>query len=634
MSELSTVRERIEDAVRYFQQIDSVVLTTFNLDGDFLETNVFPTIFGIEGSGAGRIAALHERLARIPCTVFYDPTTKPRISGRYRYVAQPVPIVENFFHPKLVIIAGQSYDEREWVYLAVSSANLSYSGWGRNAESFGETWIQTKRQQPWATLVGFFKWLDSYCTMPEKRGAITIALDTLNGMPDSKRVKNDPKAPWSNSLYARFYVSTVNTHGFAAFLKERRARRPDQLWAYSPYWSDVANQVEAFNATHTVLVPAHTTTDRGNASYGLSKNDFSRLNNSTEVCRNSLDSTGRFWHMKAYWLCYGQRAIVAVGSCNFTHAGLTGGENSNVEAMLVFDNDEFDCFPDVEESIGESDLPDEPEVEEGTPNSVSIAIVVAWDWQEQSWKWWLKPSSNQSDFELDLPNLSPFRINSPTGKRTGTQPPRGSKFKISFQESGEDVQWEGLVVELNLSLSHRTYGIPLSANEILESWRGITPPWSRKRGESDEIDSGEDEGLQETAEAAFDAVNLYDLYRSTQALREKLVKESQQSVQRSYLIGRSDSAMSLVLLAESDQQAPVVRFLVLNELCSVFREWSHLFNEEVEILNQVIELTQEVQQTVSERLRQELPDHLQIMSDSMLNWFLHELCNMDLKNKR
>ena len=160
MSEPGTIRERIERASGFFEAREAVVLTTFNLSGQFLEDQAMPAILGVEGAtAAARNAVLHGQLAETECTVFYDPTVRPGVSGKFRYVARPVPLRGRLFHPKLIIIAGRSEDGTPWVYLAVSSANLTLSGWGRNAESFGETWIHTRKQQAWGGLDGFLAWL-------------------------------------------------------------------------------------------------------------------------------------------------------------------------------------------------------------------------------------------------------------------------------------------------------------------------------------------------------------------------------------------------------------------------------------------------------------------------------------------
>ena len=109
MNSPATIRERLQCATGYFRHREGVVLTTFNLSGTFLEDQALPAVLGVEATtAASRRAKLHQRLATTPCTIFYDPTTAPRIFGKFRYVARPIPLPGRFFHPKLVVIAGRS----------------------------------------------------------------------------------------------------------------------------------------------------------------------------------------------------------------------------------------------------------------------------------------------------------------------------------------------------------------------------------------------------------------------------------------------------------------------------------------------------------------------------------------------
>ena len=337
MSKLGTLRERVERASEYFHDLDGVMLTTFNLSATFLEDHVLPTVLGVEAkTTASRRAELHHRLGTTPCTVFYDPAHSPKLSGRYRYIARPVPIRGRFFHPKLVALAGRSADGTTWVYLAVSSANLTPSGWGHNVESFGETWIHTRRQQSWASLDDLLSWLGNHSSLGEQKAdtdAVTRIRAALARMPERRRFSDHGNEPWSGTLYTDLYVSVVHTGGLPAFLQGNRTRPSSELWAYSPYWSDVAQQVAAFNVRKTVLVPA---LRKDGKRLGLSQEQAVELNGGTEIQRNEDDVGNRFWHMKAYWIQHGKTIRTAVGSCNFTCAGLSGGDG-NVEAMLVFD---------------------------------------------------------------------------------------------------------------------------------------------------------------------------------------------------------------------------------------------------------------------------------------------------------
>ena len=585
MSEFRTIRERIERATSYFRDREGIVLTTFSLSATFLEDNALPTLLGVESNAApARSAELHHCLARTPCTVFYDPAMRSSISGKYRYVARPVPLRARLFHPKLVVIAGPCMDDTTWAYLAVSSANLTLSGWGRNAESFGETWIHTKRQQTWEGMDRLLEWLQKHAPLGEKRtraDAVVRVRAALARMPDRKRFKDDGKAPWSGSLYANLYSSVVDTDGLSTFLQMGRSRSPAALRAYSPYWGDVSKLVATFNAKSTVLVPARRID--GSAALGLGKEQTHALGDDVGIRYNDKEVGDRFWHMKAYWIAHGNKYYTAVGSCNFTHAGIAGEKgNGNVEAMLVFEADP-EWLAKGKEAKPE-DLSDKPPGEEEAPVPTPLAIVVAYDWEARSWRWNLEAGDGQQDFRLDLPGLEPFPIVPGMNERSGDPPTRSASFTVRYLEDRER-EWRGQVVELNLDYSERVYGGSLTANEILESWRGSAPTWDLGAGGSG-ADVGDDGDAVETeVPAAFDAVNLYDLYRSIRALRKKLADpKSRPEAQRALLVSRPDSVMALCNLAAREGEAPIVRYLVLRELYSIVREAKTLLDADGEKL--------------------------------------------------
>lgn len=625
MSKLGTVRERIERATEYFHELQGVVLTTFNLSSAFLEEQVLPTVLGVEAkAAAARSAEVHQRLAVTPCTVFYDPTSPPRVSGRYRYAARPVPVRGRFFHPKLVVLAGHSEDEATWVYLAVSSANLTLSGWGRNAESFGETWIHTKRQQSWQALDDLLGWLADHGPLGEEQSdsdAVARIRSALARMPTRNRFIDDGTHPWSGTLYADLYASVVHARGLPAFLQGGRRRRPSAVWAYSPYWSEVAEQVAAFDARRTVVVPA---LRRDGAALGLSQEQAAELGDGTEVRRNEDDVGDRFWHMKAYWIQHGTTMRTAVGSCNCTHAGLSGADG-NVEAMLVFDASP-DWLPDGRE-VEPGELADESLPEEEAPQPTPVSIVVAWDWRGHTWRWWLDAGPRQRDFVLHLPGLAAFRIEPGTHSRLGKPPTRGATFTVSYRSDRGEREWQGQVVELNLDHSSRTYGRPLTAGEILESWRGRAPTWDLGGGGGggDPSDDGDD--VESDAPAAFDAVNLYDLYRSMRALRAKLTGLGEHpAIQRAYLVGRPDSVMALAHLADQDEEAPIVRYLVLRELCGVVETWAHLLDDD--LAERARRMAAQARERTHVQLVEELRGDVQ-KADRVLDWFEQALSRLD-----
>ena len=625
MSELGTIRERIERATRYLETLQGVVLTTFNLNGQFLEEQALPAILGVEANtAAARDASLHQRLAETPCTVFYDPTVAPRVSGKFRYVARPVPLRSRLFHPKLVVMAGQSADGTAWVYLAVSSANLSPSGWGRNAESFGETWIHTRKQQAWGSLDGFLEWLLGYAPLRERtsdRDALTVIQRVLDEMPNRRRFSDQSGEPWAGSLGAQFYSSVVEQRGLPWFLRRRagrapaykdRTHQPAELWVYSPYWANVAEGVREFGARNTVLIPA---LRRDRKAMGLSKDQEAALDRSVEIRGNAQEAgDDRFWHMKAYRMLHGNAAYTAVGSCNFTEAGLAG-RNGNVEAMLVFEAIEPEWPDERDEPLKPAS--DEALAEEEAPSPVPIAIVVAYDWRSGSWRWFLGADKSQSEFRLKLPDRrNAVAIVPGSDERKGQPPPPAGKFSVSYREAGSKHEWQGQIVELNLDASRRVYGRSLSATDILDSWRGRVPPGDPGGGGGGGGGNGND--IEVDVPAAFDTVNLYDLYRSMRGLRTRLAElESQPEAQRALLVGRPDSVMALANLADGGE-APVVRYLVLRELASIFADHKRSLRDD-DLVRLVRKMTRRAKHETRERLADELNGDSS-KAQKMLNW--------------
>lgn len=622
--EASTIRERVERAVAFLHRQDAVVLTTFNLSAAFLEDQVLPIVLGVDAkTTAARHGTTHQRLGAVPCTVFYDPNVPPKVSGRFRYVARPVPIRGRFFHPKLIILSGQCEDGIDWVYLAVSSANLSLSGWGRNVEAFGETWIHTQSQQSWAALDQLLAWLQTHAPLGDtttNADAVSRVRATLARMPGHKRFRDDEDQPWSGTLYARLYSSVVHPDGLAAFMRAGRTHRPSELWACSPYWSDVSAGVDAFDAHETILLPA-LRADR--SALSLTEDQRDELPESVELRRNKDDNTERYWHMKAYCLKFQTRWFTAVGSCNFTQAGLSGA-SGNVEAALVFE-DEPDWFPDG--PLTDEGFATEHEAEEGAPDPAPIQIVVAYDWRPGRWRWWLEAGTNERDFRLQLPGHDAIQTTPGTHALEATPPPRGSTFTIHYQTPSGPASWQGQVVELNLDHSERVYGRPLSATEILDSWRGRPPAWDLGGGGGTGDGDEEADDAEPEVAAAFDAVNLYDLYRAMRSVRAKLESlASHPEDQRALLVGRPDSVMALALLADRDDTAAVVRYLVLQELLSVLRDWKAQLDPV--LLKRARTMLKRARQAARARLGDELGPRA-AQADEMLAWFERRLSRLD-----
>ena len=193
------------------------------------------------------------------------------------------------------------------------------------------------------------------------------------------------------------------------------------------------------------------------------------------------------------------------------------------------------------------------------------------------------------------------------------------------------INYSPQIVELNLDHSSRTFGRPLTANEILESWRGRAPTWNLGGGGGSGDSDDEEEDVETNAPAAFDAVNLYDLYRAMRALRAKLAGLDQNpDIQRAYLVGRPDSAMALAHLADRDAEAPIVRYLVLRELCSVVSDWASLLDDD--LVSRAKQMADKARTRTNDQLQQELKTE-RSNADELLDWFEQALTGLDREVK-
>jgi hypothetical protein len=345
--------------------------------------------------------------------------------------------------------------------------------------------------------------------------------------------------------------------------------------------------------------------------------------------------------MKTYWLSHGNWVDVAVGSCNFTSAGLRG-ETGNVEAMLVyelpFDDAGFDWMPDGEPMVVD-EFAEDPLAEEEDDPPPPIAAVVAWDWRAVTmgtspWRWWINTAPSVREMVLHLPGMSALPIESGPGTAEGQQhPPAGAHLRITCINHGTAAEIRGAIVEINLDHSTRTYGRPLTPEEILASWRGH-PPTAGEGDEREEEDAGEqeegeqeDEDVEVESSSGFQAMNLYELYRSLRMLRGQLDDlAAHPTAQRGFLVGRPDSVMALAMQADRDDNVPIVRYLVLHDLLAVVTSYAEILDQAV--IERLQAMTTQARQRTLDVIGHELTDP-NVDPAEMLAWFESQLRRLD-----
>lgn len=580
-----TIRNQVRLAARHFEELDAVLFTTYSFSPDFFEESVLPVVLDAEEGGQAAVRmAVHQRLAETPVSVYYDPAARTGAGGVYRYSAYSVPVKGDCFHPKNIILAGRDKQGNRLVYLSAASANLSLSGWGKNVEAFAATWIHTRKQQPHGALLQFLDWLKGKCHLADEGGrfdALVRVQACLHAMPDRNRFSDAKGAPWSGTQYDRLYFSPVHAKGLADFLWRRR--RPKKMTVLAPYWHNVAKELAHFYPWKVELIP--TLLMRAPPHSGLQVEEANTATSSVAktkgelvVSKLSSDDGRRFCHAKVYVLSHEKSSDLAVGSCNFTNAGLCGS-GGNVESMLV-----RHCGPTLDlftsrEIAAEEHFARGEELEEDGPPKVPVIMQVVLDWQSMKYSWRYDHNPLHSKAKLHLPEGLSVQLDRASGELNARKGPRGiATFVVEYSEGDSVHNWTGLITEVNLDLSERTYGSPLRISDILESWKGShlgqVGTWTRLVARA--MDGDEDEDSVSESEGAFHALNLYDVYRAFWDLRQRLktlADLGNSKAVKSLLVSRPDSVLALLRQAVRAESQEAVRYLVLQEIEDVLRQF-------------------------------------------------------------
>jgi hypothetical protein len=577
-----TIRQALREGAAGFSTIDAAVFTTFTFVPEFFEYNVLPALFEIDDRReVRRRVQVNHRLLQSETCVLYDASTGPKGGGPYRYQRVGVYRPGGFFHPKLVILAGTHQDDkRPWIYVTAASANLTLSGWGKNQEVIGEASIGSNRQRLFGEVRDALEWLRDAGSRQTRTPipAIDRCLAVMDRLGGSLNV--------GASTDVSFYFSPLHDDGFWPFLQASQTVKWDDLLVLSPYWGDVAQNIELANARAVRLIPAML--EKG--KYGLGRNGLPDRDD-LELLKLARLENNRLWHAKTYVLTRGDRVRVGVGSANFTGAGLCGGAKGNVEAMLVFETaprDSNEFIPTLAPLAANDPLLPAKNADEG-PEQSELEITVVYDWRVREYLVYFTPAKalNVGDYRLILPSRGPVSLDGQNGLRTiqdSKGPVGGCSFKLHYLRNGAPMVFEGLITEINVEHGDKPYFSHLSLLEILESWRLPTdaPPMPNGNSSDDEdpdIDPGEEgnEADHPLPAAQFDVLNLYDLYRSFFALRDRMNEaacENDAGRLLGLLVTRPDSIYRVAKQAGEDpKEHPVPRFLVLLECQQFMKEY-------------------------------------------------------------
>ncbi|NYE60319.1 hypothetical protein FHW58_001471 [Duganella sp. 1224] len=540
MSEQPWMRTALSGMLEQFAdgKPSQVLFTSFNYSAAFFENNVLPLLCGtaldtIKESPPSR-AFLNEQLADMQVVVACDHSAHPEPKSNLRYGLMSVALRGGRFHPKLILMHGRLKSGRPGLWLCVTSANLSYSGWGVNREVFGTTPVSAQHA---AQLAPLLEWLRQQAQARaaglearEEGETRQVLLSLLNALREYSLP--DAAAAGLPSLHLALPAPVREAHPplLAALLGGQSWQSASVI---SPFWSGVRKLLDTIRderGGHAAfeLVPAMQTAD-GYSFPAIQPQlpaDYARF----------VEEPERYTHAKAMLLSAPGRKVLCIGSANFTAAALQHGQGylSNVEAML-----RYQVGPDYNWSGMLTALDQEAgrardDADEGAPPLPPFQAEVAYDWHSRQFHCSVTPDPAARLGALTLevgPLQHVFRCDDAATQHarlplTLRQPVRS--YQLHYARNGVDAIHVGLVTQLNADDDQLDYLPKPRLDQLLLLLLGLVPgkthPRLRAGGGGDGEDSDPD-GLDH-ADPVFD---FFSFFLATDKLRRYYAVPGQQA---------------------------------------------------------------------------------------------------------
>lgn len=555
-----------------FKEIESVIFTSFNFNKEFFDNNILPAVLKVPSTK--NIKALRHltniELTKIPVAVFYDANQSITDSASYRYQIKAIKLDNGFFHTKNIIICGKDKEDKSLAICTVSSANLTKSAYASNIEVFSHIEIKGKGRNS-NSLLEFLQKLQDLSNNFDTKN-ITALEKGINFIENFKMVED--------SKHSLKFIIGKQSKPFGILNGLINNHENKEATLISPYWSEEMIGKLPVNENTTVILP------RSEGKFTITKDGIKKFidEKKYKVYYPKLLDAGnkeRFLHAKCYFVKDGSSLSCAIGSSNFTSAGL-GISGLNIESMLFMNEKMTEGFTifqpnEIDEIVDISKISDE-KIDSEIKLFIPFSIEVILDWKDKVYKILIdKPEKITSIklpgideiVKLDADMTKSFELDKLTNSNT---------YLVKYMNDGEENFYYGLILEINLNESKREYFYKFSYSEILDSWikkKDIT------NFQTDEIDDSEefndyDAHIKTKTEYETDILdNYYEIYKAFYNLRNELENKKDE---KEFLILTGPT--SLLKLFESiknndtkdNKVDEVLNFLILLEIQDILEK--------------------------------------------------------------
>lgn len=381
MNSTESFFENVSNYFRGVGNIESLLLTTFGLDTEYLETSILSAFFPHLGEGPANephrplLSYLEDN--PVPISVLYD-ANNLSLGGRnsgfvkknLRWQAHPIFRSTGCFHPKLVLALVNKSGERS-IVVGCSSANLTKSGWGRNFEACAFKTIKLKGDDNNHLLFDTYALVGQLVQQCTDSEALRIINETLSEFLDNEKPDRKTTRVFGGRYRSRLWFGF--NHAYAnrdqnaksltemlrkEVLKGDLKRNDWRLEIISPYYSN--EPPELVKWFDSILTKRELSEPHSLLCYCPRDGEYIDLDPQVlesyktlksvywaDIIGNSLksrfrDENGnalqRFLHAKVYRFWNDTNELVIVGSANATTHGHRDGGRGNDECCLIFSN--------------------------------------------------------------------------------------------------------------------------------------------------------------------------------------------------------------------------------------------------------------------------------------------------------